>query len=217
MKWIGSRVLWGALLILGGILFLLQNLNVLNVGNIFWAILFGPIGVYILSFYFMNRANWWALIPGIILLDLGLITGLNLALPGFNGMWSGAIFLAGISLAFWVVYLANRAFWWAIIPGGVLLTLAIVAGIADNVPGMQTGGIFFLGLGATFALVGALPAGEGVEGRALRWAFIPAVVLLVMGVILSAFTASLINYIWPLALILGGIYLVYLTMRSRRS
>ncbi len=216
MKWLESRVLWGSILILGGILFLLQNLNLLHVGDLFWVILFGLIGVYILSIYFMNHANWWALIPGIVLIDLAAVVALNLILPGSNNFWSGSLFLGGIGLAFWLVYLNNRSFWWAIIPGGVLFTLALVAAVAGIVPGLETGGIFFLGLGATFALVAALPTGEGVQPRSLRWAFIPAVVLVIMGLLISAASSSIINYIWPVVLILGGIYLVYITLISRR-
>lgn len=217
MKWLESRVLWGLLLILGGGLFLLQNLNVLHVGNLFWVIVFGLIGLYILSIYFTNRANWWALIPGIIFIDLAFIVAVGLILPGDDNAWIGSLFLAGIGLAFWAVYLNNRSFWWAIIPGGVLFTLAIVAGISDASPGLDSGGIFFLGLGATFALVALLPAGEGGQSRSLRWALIPALALVVMGLLLSAASVSLINYIWPALLILGGAYLVYLTMSSRRT
>jgi hypothetical protein len=216
MKWLESRVLWGTVLILGGVLFLLQNMNILRVGDLFWVIAFGLIGVYILSIYFVNHANWWALIPGIVLIDLAAVIAFNLFLPGPNNSWTGSLFLGGIGLAFWLVYLNNRSFWWAIIPGGVLFTLAIVAGVAEIVPGLETGGIFFLGLGATFALVAVLPAGEGVQPRALRWAFIPAGVLVIMGVLITAASSSLINYIWPVVLILGGIYLVYRTVLSRR-
>jgi hypothetical protein len=217
MKWLESRVLWGCVLILGGLLFLLQNLNILHVGDLFWVLVFALIGVYILSMYFVDRANWWALIPGIVFLDLAAVIGLNLILPATNNSWTGALFLGGIGLAFWLVYFNNRSFWWAVIPGGVLFTLAVVAGVSDIVPGLETGGIFFLGMGATFALLAVLPPGEGVQPRSLRWAFIPAGVLVVMGLLISAASASLINYIWPVVLILGGIYLVYVTLVSRRA
>jgi hypothetical protein len=216
MRWIGSRVLWGALLILGGILYLLQNLNILHVGDLFWAIVLLLIGAFFLVTFINDRVNWWALIPGIILVVLGLLVVLNLILP-FTNFWTGPLFLAGIGLAFWAVYLNNRAFWWAIIPGGVLFTLALVAGLSGSVPGMETGGIFFLGLGVTFGLLAILPTGEGPQTRSLRWAFIPAIVMVIMGLLIAASSVSLINYIWPALLILGGIYLVYLTLNSRRT
>ncbi len=217
MRWLGSRVLWGLLLILGGILYLLQNLNIVHAGDLFWAVVLLLIGVVFLVTFLNNRADWWALIPGIILTFLGILVLLNLVVPGFSGSWIGPLFLAGIGLAFWAVYLNNHGFWWAIIPGGALLTLAVVAGLSDTVPGMETGGIFFLGLGVTFALLSVLPSGTGPENRPLRWALIPAAVLAGIGLIIMAETASLINYIWPALLILGGIYLVYLTVRTRRT
>ena len=63
-KWLESRILWGSLLILGGILFLLQNLNIIQVGGLFWAILAVLGAVFFFYIFFSNRLNWWALIPG---------------------------------------------------------------------------------------------------------------------------------------------------------
>jgi hypothetical protein len=216
MKWLESRMLWGTVLILGGVLFLLQNFNILQVGDLFWAILLGLVGIYIMTIYFTNRTNWWALIPGITLIDLAIVVGLQVILPGMKDFWTGSLFLAGIGLAFLVVYLNNRSFWWAIIPGGVLFTLAIVAGLSDTIPGLETGGIFFLGIGATFALLGVLPTEGSVPTHSLRWAFIPAAVLIIMGLLITAASASLINYFWPVVLILGGIYLIFHSLKSRR-
>jgi hypothetical protein len=73
------------------------------------------------------------------------------------------------------------------------------------------GGVFFFGLGLTFALLAILPTPEG----RLTWAIIPAIVLLVMGALITAAAAQLINYLWPVALVLGGLYLLYRVIRSR--
>lgn len=218
MKWLESRIFWGVLLILGGILFLLDNLNVLKVAGLFWAIVFGLIGIFILGYFFSNRATWWALIPGVILLDLAFIITLGVVAPGFASKWSGPVFLGGISLCFWLIYGLNRDFWWAIIPGGVLLTLAGVSLIDSYNAQIETGGIFFLGLGLTFALVGVLPvSGEGQPHPIqLKWAFIPAVILILFGLLLTASNTSIFNYLWPVILILFGIYLIYRTFLSRR-
>jgi len=213
MKWITSRILWGSLLILGGILFLLDSLEILKVGGLFWAAVFGLGGLFFVSIFLNNRANWWALIPAVILLDIALMITLGILVPGFEGNWGGALFLAGIGLTFWVVYLIDHGQWWAIIPGGVLLTLAIVAGISTMGEGLETGGVFFLGIGITFGLLGILPTG----GAHLQWAFIPAAVLILMGVVLAATAYSFLNYLWPILLIIGGLYLIYLTTRSKRA
>lgn len=212
MKWLESRVFWGLLLILGGALFLLENLGVWRVGNLFWAVLLVLGGIYFLTVYFANRINWWALIPGIVLLDLALTILLGLVAPSFERVWGGPLFLAGIGLSFWLVYFVNRNFWWAIIPGGVLFTLAVVAGLESTNSGWQTGGIFFLGLGLTFAILGVLPTYRMEEEPRLRWAFIPATILVLMGVLLSAAAGGSANIIWPVALILVGTFLVLRTV-----
>jgi hypothetical protein len=207
-----SRVLWGVLLIAGGVLFLLDSLGFVAVGTILWPVL---IGIASLAFLFIfataPRANWWAAIPGFILLGLTGTIALDQLAPAATGEWGGALFLGGIALAFWAIYLVNREQWWAVIPGGVLLTLALVAGLSEVLQGVEMGGVFFFGLGLTFALLALLPTREG----RLTWAIIPAIVLLIMGALITAAAAQLINYVWPVALILGGLYLLYRVSRSR--
>jgi hypothetical protein len=92
-----------------------------------------------------------------------------------------------------------------VIPGGVMVTLAFVAGLGEIVSGLEVGGIFFLGLGLTFALVALAPSPQGE----MRWAWIPAGVLLIMGVLFTAAAGEIIQFILPVVLILVGLYLVY--------
>ena len=211
MNWTTSRLLWGLLLVAGGVIFLLDNFNIIEFGEIFWTVIFGIAGLAFISVFIASRANWWALIPGVILLAIGLLIYVNLAFPTVGSQWGGSIVLGGISLAFLLVYLANRENWWAIIPFGVLGTLAVVAGIGDSVSGFDIGGIFFLGLGFTFALVGVLPNPAG----STRWAFIPAGILIVIGILILAALSSIINFIWPIALILCGVIILLRTLRNR--
>jgi len=42
----------------------------------------------------------------------------------------------------------------------------------------------------------------------MKWAWIPALVLAVLGVLVLALTSPTFNYVWPAALILAGGYLV---------
>jgi di/tricarboxylate transporter len=43
----------------------------------------------------------------------------------------------------------------------------------------------------------------------MKWAMIPAVILLVMGILITAMAQDILNFIWPLIVILvGGILLV---------
>ena len=203
MKKDQSNLIWGGILILAGILFLLQEMNIL--GNAFqylWLILMAAGAAVFLWIFFAKKEQWWAIIPGLTLLGLsfsGLESLLNI-LPGSN--WSGAIFLGCIGLAFWLVYLRRQDQWWAIIPGGVLVTLAAVAGF-ENLLG-ESEVIFFLGLAVTFALVGILPSQVDT-----RWAFIPAAILAVLGVALFAPFRSAMLIFWPGALIILGVYILF--------
>ena len=220
MRRFDLRIAWGVFLMAAGAMALLQNFNILTGAlNLVWAFLPGLAGVFFLYTYASNPTNWWALIPGIILLALTALVALGVTAPALAEAWGGPLFLGGIGLSFWAVYLAKREHWWAIIPGGVLLTLAAVASMETvfrrTEQRVETGGIFFIGLGLTFALVGLLPSPRGP--RSVRWAFIPALVLLIMGVLIFAAAQQLINYLWPAALILVGLYLVFRTFRPRPS
>jgi hypothetical protein len=212
MRRLELRILWGLLLIVGGILFLLDSLGIAAVGAVVWLVL---IGIASLAFLFIfataPRTNWWAAIPGFVLLGLTGTMALDQMTGEGAGDWSGALFLGGIALAFWVIYFVNPDHWWAVIPGGVLLTLSLVAGLSSVLEGVEIGGVFFLGLGLTFALLALLPTPEG----RLTWAIIPAIVLLVMGALITAAAAQLIDYVWPVALVVGGLYLLYRVFRSR--
>ncbi|MCL5996036.1 MAG: hypothetical protein M1546_08265 [Chloroflexi bacterium] len=213
MRRYDMRLLWGLLLIAGGALFLLENLGILPLGGYVWALLFAVGGLTFLGVFSADRANWWAVIPGLTLLGIGMTIALSIAFPEQVGAWIGAGFLGMIGLAFWIVYLTNREFWWAIIPGGVLVTLAMVAGIAPFWGGFETGGLFFLGMGLTFALVGVVPTPQG----RMTWAFIPASILTLMGLLVMAAATSLINYIWPIVLIAFGVVLLWRAFVYKRS
>ncbi len=198
-----SRLLWGALLILAGILFFLQEFQVL--GSAFeylWIILMAIGSGAFLWVYFTKPDQWWAVIPGLTLLGLTLVGLENIIRIFPGGSWSGAVFLGCIGLAFWLVYLRRQEQWWAIIPGGVLVTLALVAGLDFLTDWSDV--IFFLGMGLTFLLVALLPG----QAYNTRWAFIPAGILGVLGLLLMAPIQSVLNYIWPVFLVGLGIFVL---------
>jgi hypothetical protein len=203
MKRDQSRVIWGLILILAGVLFFLQEFQIL--GSAFeylWVILVAAGSGAFLWIYFTKRDQWWAVIPGLTLFGLTLVGLENLiqVFPGSN--WTGAVFLGCIGLAFWLVYLRRQEQWWAIIPGGVLISLALVAGLDTLTDWSDV--LFFLGMGVTFLLVGLLPN----KSHNTRWAFIPGGILLALGLFLFAPLEPLINYIWPVALVGLGVYIL---------
>ena len=212
MKLLSSRILWGVILVIGGALLLLDTFGIFKGGALFWTIVSGIVGLLFISLYVTNHDHWWALIPGIIFLAIAITIGLNSFLPGFNDAnLGGTIILGGIALSFLLVYLAERGNWWAIIPAGVMATIAIVAVLDTTTSTIASGGIFFLGLGLTFVLVAVLPTSVGQ----MRWAWIPAGILGLMGILILIAAENLINYIWPFALILAGIWLIFRSIRRK--
>jgi hypothetical protein len=203
MRRFDARIILGGALVLFGGLLLLERIGILRgATDLFWGVLCLVGAGYFFYIFFNNlRSHWWAIIPGMALLGMGG----EAVLPPALEAWDGALFLGSIGIAFWVVYLTDRTRWWGIIPGGVLLTLAVVS-VLDEVSGMETGGLFFLGLGITFLLVALLPNPFGKT----QWAYIPAAILIAMGVFLGiGSTAGLMAYLWPGVLILSGIGLLF--------
>ncbi len=122
--------------------------------------------------------------------------------------FGAAIFLGGIGLSFFAVYLTDRIErWWALIPGGVLVTLAGVTIAAQQFGEFQTAGFFFFGLAITFLLVALLTG--------MRWAYWPALVLGIMGFLGIASLLNIANYLWAVGLIGVGAFLLikYFTNR----
>jgi hypothetical protein len=213
MKRTSASYLGGLLLICAGILFLLQNFGLVTiVTGAIWALLFAVGGVAFLAVFATNQEHWWALIPGFTLLGLAGLIGLSTLFPQFGELGAALFFLA-IALSFAIIYIMHRENWWAVIPAGVLTTLAIIIAFSgnDGNDGQWVPSVLFLGLAATFALVYFLPTPQGQ----MKWALWPAAVLGIMGLLMLLLVGSLANFIWPLALIAGGAALMLRTLRRR--
>jgi len=205
-----GTLIWGSLLVILGLVFLAQNLNILGpVRDFVWIMLFSLGGAAFLFAYLTEPdGRWWAVIPSLALLGLsGLL--LMSALGGvFASTVGPALFLLSLSLAFWVIFFTRRTFWWAIIPGGVLASVSSVVFFEGiNVP-FDTGGLMLLGLAVTFLLVSFTEN----HSRRNMWALIPAGVLAVIGLSILLASMSILGYVWPLALVAVGAYFV---LRSR--
>ena len=213
LKRFDVRAIGGILLIVVGILLLLQGFGILGVVvALVWALIFAAGGlVFLYMFLTDQRASWWAVIPGFALLGIAALIALDEFWPRVGDAVGGALFLGGVGLAFWVIYFIRREYWWAVIPGGILFTVALVAGFESVFEGAEIGGVFFLGLGLTFGLLYFIPTPRG----RMKWALIPAAVLLVIGLLVIAATTGIFEYLWAIALILAGLYLLFRIFRSR--
>ena len=170
------------------------------------AIFLGGIALSFWYVYFTNRTErWWALIPAGVMTALALVVIVSERFEEY----SGAVFLGGIGLAFFMVYFTNMAErWWALIPAGVMSTLAGVTIAAERFGEFQTAGFFFFGLAITFLLVALLAR--------MSWAYWPALILGIMGFLGIASLLDFANYVWAVALIAaGGFVLIrYFTNRE---
>jgi hypothetical protein len=126
--------------------------------------------------YLTDRArNWWALIPGGVMLFLALTT---LTVDSIGGEWIGSLFLFLIGLSFFVVYMNDRTRTWA-------LLVAYIMGVLSIAPAMASGGgdtaAYF---GSVFLFAVALPFFIVYFRSAENWwAIIPAGVLTVLSLI----------------------------------
>lgn len=199
----------GIILIVAGVVFLLDNFGMITLN---WQMVIGPMlalgGLIFLLVFITNTQEWWALIPGFVLIGLGINTFMGQWLDAYDGRWSGAVFLGFVGLPFLLIYVFNQQHWWAIIPGGVLSTLAVVNLVSGNAA--LEGGLFFIGLALTFGLVYILPKPSG----RLNWALYPAGILLLIGVVVSLGAMNWLGFVWPLLLLIAGGYVIYRAIRK---
>lgn len=157
-------------------------------------------------------------IGGAVLILLGLLA-LAAQFVEF-GEWLGLLILPVLGLIFFAWGIATRESG-LMIPGGILSglglgTLLITAGPFASVDGDLQGGIFMLAFALGWVSIPVVSA--LVTGDNHWWAVIPGAIMGLIGVALVfggvAFTAlEWLGRIWPVFLILGGLYL--LLRRSR--
>jgi hypothetical protein len=202
---------WWALIPGGIMLFLaLTTLLVDNVGGEWVGAMFLLlIGLVFLGVYFNNRTRIWALIVAYVFGVLSIAP--MLAAGGELAAYFGSVFLFAVALPFFILYFRSADNWWAIIPAGVMTVLAVIAGLAvaglinDASSGGYVNAFLMAGLAATFAVIWLR--------HHKAWARIVAIVLALVAVA-SVFFVSYYELFWPIAIILGGAYLLYTALRK---
>ena len=124
--------------------------------------------------------------------------------------------MAAIALPFFFVYSRSPENWWAVIPAGVMATIAVgllvMFAIGEDSPlSLRAGGVFFLGWGLTFGFLWLRRAAHDTD-----WAKWPAGVLIAFGLGVIAFGAGF-NNLWPLIIIAVGVVLLYFGLRKRQE
>ena len=164
--------------------------------------------------YLTDRAkNWWALIPGGVMLFLALTT---LTVDSIGGEWIGSLFLFLIGLSFFVVYMNDRTRTWALIVAYILGVLSIAPAMASG--GGDTAAYF----GPVFLLAVALPFFL-VYFRSVEnwWAIIPAGVMTVLSLIAAFAIAGWIRNEnqggYANALLMGGLAATFAVVWLRHA
>ncbi len=208
------NTVFGILLIVAGALLGLQQFGYVggNVSDALFTGLWAVGAIYFGNLYLRDRMQWWYALVALILAVMTVTNLLDLLIPPVGEVIGGGLFLGAIGAGFLVAYTRQRSNWWAIIPAGVLFTLAIIS-IVDNFPGalpFESGALLFFGIGLTFLVISLMK----IEGQRFSWALIPAVVLIAFGFFVGFGQEQSWRVIWPSLIILFGAYFLISSLRK---
>ena len=171
-----SSLFWGVLLIGGGVLALAQQLGYIdNVSPTPWIFVFAAISLLgFISYATSGWKQWGWLFPAGIFGGLAVIVAL--ATNDIDNPAIGSPLFFGLLLPFAAAYLTDRSRnWWALIPGGVMLFLALTTLLVDNVGGEWVGSLFLFLIGLSFLVV-------YLNNRNRTWALLVAYILGVLSI-----------------------------------
>jgi hypothetical protein len=206
-------LLWAVVLILGGGFLLAQNFGLIAqpFQPSVWTIVLGGLGILFLLDALTTRGqDWWALIPGCVLIGVAAtvwLSGLAEQDLQLRGEYIGSLMLFFVALPFLLIYAIKRGtFWWALIPGFILLVIAVVPILAVGVPGEVVGTFVLWAIGIPFVVVYLI-------NRKNWWALIPGGIMLLVGAIplLTLWTRGEIVgtfVLWAIGLAFLIVYLV---------
>ncbi len=170
---------WGLLLIVGGGLFLADNLGYLNLdilSPLVWAGIFGAASLMFLALYLASGVQKWGLLFPVSVFA-GIALTIYLAEATNANAAVGAPVLLSIAVPFAVAFgLDTRRHWWALIPAWVMTVLTLITLVVDRVSGELIGSLFMFAIALPFLAV-------YLYNRTRRWALIPAFAMSALAVI----------------------------------
>lgn len=176
-----------------GALFLLLNSGLLGaLPSFIWLILLLFLaGAF--WFWSVSKLLYWQRLAGFALISIfGIST---------SGHFAGCAALAFPSLGFGLSYLYDRNRWWAMIPAGLLASLALLLAFGALFPRWDATPILFLGFAGTFTWL-YLRCSKG-------WAIFPAIVFIVLTVLVNDPHGDMPGWFLPLILIGTGLFMLW--------
>ena len=137
-------------------------------------------GLALLAFFLIDRSDWGILIPAYVLLAAALITTVALEELFAQEDLMGSVVLILIAIPFLAVYFRDRAQWWALIPGYIMLAISFVILLeTQEVIGDEAIGAFITAsIGLPFLVV-------YLQKRDQWWALIPAYTMFAIAILIA--------------------------------
>lgn len=212
----GTALWWGVLLVVSGAFWLADATAVIDVPPVVVGIFFALAGLGFAVDFATEPRSWWAAIPAGALLGLGTLIAFVEGTTAPDE-WGASMLLGGTGLGFLAVYLRNRAHWWAVIPGGLLLMVTIIVAIVPIVDRGEGIAVVVLGiLAAALVAVSFVP----IRGRRMLWLIVPAAILAVVAGFLAFDAIDVLepyNWVSPAALLVIGLFVVFRALSGRGS
>lgn len=211
---VNIRRAFALILIATGVLVLLQNTGVAagDTGQVVSLVLLAALGIFFTALYFPARRQWFWVALGLGCFSFALGNAVYF-IPALDEVYRQAVIFIGLGISFLTIYLVNRMNWWAMFPAGLLITLGAIQLFEQSYADFPSGGVLVLGLGLAFLILFLVPTPLG----RLRFALVPAVILLVLGaVIVFGQPYNISDYLLPGLVLLSGVALIVLTTRKKK-
>lgn len=194
-----QALVWGGLLILFGVVGLVATITAL--GTWIWVAILALAGLGVFGVYLTDRSDWVLLIPAYVLWVVALMVAL-ITLKVLSDEFTATYVLAAIALPFLVVYLRDRAQWWALIPAYVLVAVGLMValigvGILND---LIIPAYVMFAIAIPFVVVYALNPKEW-------WPLIPGGIMAIIGLAFLVAEAQ-VQYVAPVVLVLVGIWIL---------
>lgn len=216
-----NRKQWGllipawALTVLSLVPSLSERINPDLLGSLFLY----SIAIPFLVGYLVDQRRKWALIIAIFFGFIGIFPLLNTFIHGDT---QGPVVMLLFTLAFILMYSASKKNWWALILAGFFASIGLVALLNNLLPdygymmigNYQIGvyrGVLFLGWSVTFGILWLISA-----SRPTDWAKYPTIGLLVTSMLAVLMGKGFEDFLPAVILLVGGVILIIAQLSKRR-